>query len=161
MSKSAKIWLSKWIFYVKNHSNLSEFYSQWILFINQITASIGAHFLLKSFFDKFNFWTTLFFKIMPNFWIHKVEWFPLSMLIFGQKILLFRTQTACYEKTKYSLTRISKVAKNNLLGIWTGLLFTSSYSSLNKSLAILKWGNMLLSNVRCNHLLSHEKVGMS
>ena len=45
----------------------------------------------KVFFSNFNFWTTLFSKIMPNFWqtgaprILKIQCFPLSILIFGQK----------------------------------------------------------------------------
>ena len=42
-------------------------------------------------FSNFNFWTTLFSKIILNFWrtgaprILKIQWFPLSILIFGQK----------------------------------------------------------------------------
>ena len=45
----------------------------------------------KTFFSNFNFWTTLFSKIMPNFWwtvSHRrifLKEFPLSMLILGQK----------------------------------------------------------------------------
>ena len=45
----------------------------------------------KHFFSNFNFRTTLFSKIMPNFWrtgaprIFKIQWFPLSILIFGQQ----------------------------------------------------------------------------
>ena len=129
--------------------------------LNFIYCWFRSTFFDKNCFDNFNFWTTLFLKIIKFTQSKLVSFESDILLIFRPKILLFRTQTACYEKTKYSLTRISKVAKNNLLGIWTGLLFTSSCSSLNKSLAILKWGNMLLSNVRCNHLLSHEKVGIS
>ena len=53
--------------------------------------SLGHYFLKQTFFSNFNFWTTLFSKIMPNFWqtvaprILKIQWFPLSTLIFGQK----------------------------------------------------------------------------
>ena len=45
----------------------------------------------RTFFFNFNFWTTLFSKIMPNFWrigaprILKIQWFPLIILIFGQR----------------------------------------------------------------------------
>ena len=45
----------------------------------------------KKLFFYFNFLSTLFPKIMPNFWqtgaphIHKIQWFPLSILVFGQK----------------------------------------------------------------------------
>ena len=48
LSKSAKIWLSKSIFYVKNHPNLSQFFSL-------KNTNLGAHFLLMIFFDKINF----------------------------------------------------------------------------------------------------------
>ena len=71
LSKSAKIVLSKSNFYVKNRLRRS-------------------FFVKKTFFSNFNFWTTLFYKIMPNFWrtgappILKIQWFPLSILIFGQ-----------------------------------------------------------------------------
>ena len=48
-------------------------------------------FFVKTSFSKSNFWTTLFSKVMPNFWrtgaprILKIQRFPLSILIFGQK----------------------------------------------------------------------------
>ena len=64
--------------------------SFWIFF-SLMNINLGDHFLIKTFFSNFNFWTTLFSKIMPNFWRtgipcnHKMQWFPLSMLIFGQK----------------------------------------------------------------------------
>ena len=51
----------------------------------------------KTIFSDFNFWTSLFSKILPNFWwtdihcIQKIKWIPLRTLIFGKKILLFRT----------------------------------------------------------------------
>ena len=50
VSKSAKIWLSKSIFYVKNHLNLSNFF----LLKNN---NLGAHFnfMLLTFFDNINF----------------------------------------------------------------------------------------------------------
>ena len=53
--------------------------------------NLGDHSLKKPFFSNFNFWTTLFSKSMPNFWwtgaprILKIQSFPLSILIFGQK----------------------------------------------------------------------------
>ena len=53
--------------------------------------NLGDHFLWKTFFSNFNFWTTLFSKIMPNFWrtgaprILKIQRFPLSMSFLGQK----------------------------------------------------------------------------
>ena len=48
LSKSAKIWLSKLIFYVKNHLNVSHFFSL-------KNTNLGAHFLLLTFFDNVNF----------------------------------------------------------------------------------------------------------
>ena len=55
LSKSAKIWLSKSIFYIKNNPNLS------LLFSLKNTNS-GAHF-----FDEINFWITLLQKRCPIF----------------------------------------------------------------------------------------------
>ena len=55
----------------------------------------GRPFSVKNILFKFNFWTTLFSKIIPNFWqigapgILKIQWFPLSILIFGQKSCFF------------------------------------------------------------------------
>ena len=43
-------------------------------------------------------------KLYFNTFLRTVQWFPLSMLlVFGTKILLFRTQPACFAKSKYSL----------------------------------------------------------
>ena len=84
-SKSAKIILSKSIFYFKNQRNF---------FIKKSFKNInlGDHFLEKPFFfSNFNFWTNSFSKIMPwlfDDWtprILKIQWFPFSILIFGQK----------------------------------------------------------------------------
>ena len=69
-----------------------------------------AHFLLKSFFDHFNFWYTLFSKIMPNVWrtvihccIYKVQIF---MLISGQKSC-FLEPTPSWNSTT-EMTLVSK-----------------------------------------------------
>ena len=81
-SKSAKIVLTKSIFNVKNQPI---FFQKKISFEN---INLGDHFLLKTLFSSFNLWTTLFTKIMPNFWrtvIHQRVFFPSSMLILGQK----------------------------------------------------------------------------
>ena len=48
VSKSAKVWLSKSIFYVKKHRNLSQFF-----FIEKY--QFRSTFLLLTFFDKINF----------------------------------------------------------------------------------------------------------
>ena len=48
VSKSAKILLSKSILDVKNHLNLSDFFSL-------KNTNLGAHFLLLTFFDNINF----------------------------------------------------------------------------------------------------------
>ena len=48
MSKSAKIWFSRSIFYVKNYPNFSQFFT-----LKNI--NLEAHFLLLIFFDKINF----------------------------------------------------------------------------------------------------------
>ena len=49
LSKSAKIWLSKSIWYVNNHPKLSHFS------FSLKNTNLGAHFLLLPFFDKINF----------------------------------------------------------------------------------------------------------
>ena len=56
LSQSAKNGLSKSIFYVKNHPNLSQFF----LLKN---TNLEAHFLLLAFFNKINFLTTLLLKL--------------------------------------------------------------------------------------------------
>ena len=55
---------------------------------------LGNHFLLKTLFSSFNFWTTLFSKIMPNFWrtvSHCFEKISFEHVDSWAKILLFRT----------------------------------------------------------------------
>ena len=61
MSKGAKIILSKSILDVKKWSNF---------FKKKLSKNInlGDHYLLKTFFSKLNFWTTLLSKITPSFW---------------------------------------------------------------------------------------------
>ena len=63
---------------------------------------------------------------MPNFWrtirswIRKVQWFPLSRhVVFWPKILLIRTQTACYTKSKYSPTHRLDIMKPSSKGYST------------------------------------------
>ena len=84
LSKSAKIWLSKSIFYVK-------IIGIFPIFFSLKNTNLGAHFLLLIFFDNINFYIILFSEMMPNFWqlattpILRIQWFPLCMLIFSQK----------------------------------------------------------------------------
>ena len=49
LSKSTKIWLSKSIFYVKNHRNLSQFFFHWRISIKEHIWCYW-HFLIKSIF---------------------------------------------------------------------------------------------------------------
>ena len=56
-SQSVKNGLSKSIFYVKNHPNLSQF------FFSLKNTNLEAHFLLLAFFDKINFLTILLLKL--------------------------------------------------------------------------------------------------
>ena len=58
VSKSAKIWLSKSIFCIKNYPKLSHFF----LLTN---INLGTHFLLLTFFDNINFWITLLSNNLP------------------------------------------------------------------------------------------------
>ena len=92
-SKSAKIVLSKSIFYVKNQPNF---------FKKKLSKNInlGEHFWLKTFFSRLNFWTTLISKIRPNFCrphtmsIYKIQQFHLTTVDFWAKTLLFKTHQA-------------------------------------------------------------------
>ena len=53
LSKNAKIWLSKSIFYFRNHPNLSHFFSLQ-------NTNLWAHFLLLTIFDKLLEWCPIF-----------------------------------------------------------------------------------------------------
>ena len=92
-SKSAKIVLSKSIFYVKNQPNFFKKKSS-------KNINLGDPFLLKTFFSRLNFWTTLLSKIRPNFCrphsmsIQKIQQFNLTSVDFWAKTLLFRTHQA-------------------------------------------------------------------
>ena len=93
LSKSAKIVLSKSIFYVKNRRNFFKKKS----FKN---INLGEHFLFKPFFSRLNFWTTLLSKIRSKFCrphtmsIHKIQQFHLTTVDFWAKTLLLRTHQA-------------------------------------------------------------------
>ena len=71
-SKSVKIWLSKWVFYVKSHHIISEFFEY----------ECRSTFLQKIFFDSFNFQSTLF----------TIVWF--TKLIAFERILAVLNQLA-------------------------------------------------------------------
>ena len=60
VSKSAKIWLSKWMFYVKNNWNLSDF-------VSLKSTNLGAHFLLLNFLITSIFKSLYFLKWCPIF----------------------------------------------------------------------------------------------
>ena len=100
LSKSAKISLSKSIFYVKNHPNLSQFcFHQIILIYEHIFCY--RHFLITSILKSL-------IKMMPNFQqfdinsILKIQLFRLGMLIFRQKSFQF-----CIRFLKNSITCIT------------------------------------------------------
>ena len=66
---------------------------KWLLFFQKVSKLyVTDWFFLILFHWNHFFWTTLFFNIMPNFWqtdihcIHKIQWFHLSTLIFGQNL---------------------------------------------------------------------------
>ena len=88
VSTSAKVWLSKSIFHIKNYSYLSIFFHLRISI--HVHIFCYWHFLMISIFKSLS-------KMMPNFWhlpnnpILKIQKFPLSMLIFRQKPFQFCT----------------------------------------------------------------------
>ena len=59
-SKNAKVWLSKRIFFVKNHPNITDIFYQWRIH-NRSTL------FKKYFLNNFNLWKNLFFEFMSNF----------------------------------------------------------------------------------------------
>ena len=80
----SQFWMSKinWIFSKKNSSK---------------NINLGDYYLLKTFFSKLNFWTTLLSKITPNFWQTVItrrnflKIFPWWHVDSWPKTLLFRT----------------------------------------------------------------------
>ena len=74
---------------MKNHPNISDIFFS-------IDKFISTFFVIKMFFDNFNYCTILFSKIMLILWravsycTHKIQWFPSNMLIFGQQSCFLR-----------------------------------------------------------------------
>ena len=80
-----------------------------LFFNNNSNDCFKANFLLKSFFDNFNFSNPLFSKIMPNFWwtvTHCIQPFLSSMLISGQ--------TSCFLGPR-QLVILKWIFTNNLI----------------------------------------------
>ena len=105
--KVSKIVLSKSIFYVKNQPN---FFKKQFSSKNN---NLGEHFLLKTFFSRLNFWTTLLSKIRPYFCrphtmsIHKIQQFHLTTVDFWAKTMLFRTHQARNSKCLFSSSHMN------------------------------------------------------
>ena len=103
VSKSAKIWLSKSIFYVKNHPNLSGFFSLNNNYQFRRTLFCCWHFLITLIFDTLCFlkWCPIvkvsespIKKIKQLIFLIGLEWFVLlsSDFVCGQKLIgLFLT----------------------------------------------------------------------
>ena len=95
-SKSAKIILSKSIFYIKKKESPKNI-------------NLGDPFLLKTFFSRLNFWTTLLSKIRPNFCrphtmsIHKILQFHLTTVDFWAETWLLRTHQSRNSMTLLTL----------------------------------------------------------
>ena len=87
--------------------------------------NLGDHLLKKK--SNFNFWTTLFPKIMPTFWrtgapcILKIQWFPSSILILSLSLIRCRHSscaliTKSINKQNHKLERLSckaRIVKTN------------------------------------------------
>ena len=77
--------------------------------ISSKNINLGDHFLVKTFFSKLNFWTTLLSKITPNFWQTDIplrnflEHFPCWYVVFWPKILLSRTHHLWNSTTELTL----------------------------------------------------------
>ena len=78
-SKFAEFVLSKSFFDIKNQTNLSEF------FFSVKNIWLRDQLLYMKFFKNFDFWSTLFSKDVPNFFIILVV---LTMTLFSEKMLI-------------------------------------------------------------------------
>ena len=115
--------------------------------------NLGDHYLLKTFFSKLNFWTTLLSEITPNFWqtviTHRNFWkiFPWWHIDSWPKTLLFRIL----------------VVKSNTVQSFFGRIYGAAgaaicfrfYLTLNRDMLLLRtlWYLENLSN--CNNSFYH------
>ena len=69
-------------------------------------------------------------------WLYKIKWFHLNSFDFCPKTLRFRTQPACYTKSKYSITyrclyiKKSESKKWKFSSIWETVIKSGLYDSL-------------------------------
>ena len=103
---SKEIWKNNFCRWITVHQKVAKLYFKCCFFRSKIVWNLKKKIILENQFRRplfvkisffsFNFWTTLFSKIRPNFWrtgaslILKIQWFPLSILIFGQKSCFLR-----------------------------------------------------------------------
>ena len=125
VSKSAKIWLSKSINYVKNYPNLS------IFFFSLKNINSGAHFLLLTFFDITSIFKQLYVlsKMRPNFWHLNFLWAKIFLIL--------------YHPLENSTSRIA-ITKNKLRIVFD--FFSSILRSTHKSKIIIIQSNNFLSS---------------
>ena len=75
---------------------------------------LGAHILLLTFFENFNFWTTLFSKMKSNFWRLLLNWrqdlktFLGWLLVLGLKECLVECATLCVKGEVMLLSMLEK-----------------------------------------------------
>ena len=126
MSKSTKIGLSKWIFYVKNHRKLSIF--------SMKKKGILAHFLKKWFFGNFNFKTPLLIKLCLIF--DKVQ-----LHRFAKKNALF---SVCQYHMWHLILYILKLySTTEVILIHTSNFFTEILRIVGKSCLLNKYSRHL------------------
>ena len=93
----------------QSHFATSRIIRIFLIFVSIQNNSLGKHFLLKICFDNFHFWK-LFSKIMLNFChydihcIPKIQWFLLSMLIFGQQLIRAGLLLETVKKSSWPVT---------------------------------------------------------
>ena len=113
--------------------------------ISSKNINLGDHFLLKTFFSRLNFWTTLLSKIRPNFCrphamsMHKIQQFHLNTVDFWAKTLLFRTHQARNSMTHWNIF---------------GFLSAYQYSECSFS----GWGQFLQSFCRSTSEMTYSRV---
>ena len=76
----------------QSHFSMSKIIRIFLIFFSLKNISLEESFLLLSFFENFNFWTTLFFKMVPNFW--QSVW--TSVKVKSKKYFYFTDSTPCW-----------------------------------------------------------------
>ena len=111
-------------------------------------------FLLKTFFSRFNFWTILFSKIMPYFWITDIHrrnfsiFFPSSMLILDEKKHFYGSVLMKIINSRFEYLNMSRVHKTPRKKVW--FIINCRYKESKEIKAGLKELKIAIANPSCD-----------